>query len=151
MNSILGKLRLQAMNSDSLKISKASLGRVTAMLQESLEMYKKSPANAFAEFVKRVQSIKSSSVREEVEKNLLKKIANRKEKEEDGKTIVTWQQKALPGFDKSMEQLQLLALLGWDANRCKQEVDKKWGDFLLLTLVHQKYIKSKEEVDSNDE
>ncbi len=140
MESMMNQLCSKTMSENELQISKAALGRVTLMLRESLEEKKDNPKEAFREFVKRVQSIKTTAVRQEVEKNILKKIAD-DNKKENGTT--TWTLKELPGFEQLDIQKKMLALIGWDENKCRQELNKKWGEFLLLILIQQKYLKKK--------
>ncbi|MBR6769762.1 MAG: hypothetical protein IKM28_00690 [Lachnospiraceae bacterium] len=143
VKSMLNQLRLQTMQEKELQISKAALGRVTLMLKESLEENKDNSEKAFQEFVKRIQSIKTKSVREEIEKNILKKIAVGSESNENDNKIILWKLKSLPGFERLTLQKDMLMLIGWDVERCRQELNKEWGNFLLFILVQQKYRKKR--------
>lgn len=143
IKSMLNQLFLQAISENELQISKAALGRVTLMLQESLEENRNNSEKAFQEFVKRVQSIQTKSVKEEIEKNILKKIAVCSEREENDKKIIMWELQKLLGFETLKLQKEMLMLIGWDTEKCRQELNKEWGEFLLFILVLQKYMKQR--------
>ena len=53
-----------------IKVTSAALGRITLMLKESISEHKDSPKEQFADFAKRIGSIKSTAVRREGEKLL---------------------------------------------------------------------------------
>ncbi|MBR5315362.1 MAG: hypothetical protein IKU44_01115, partial [Firmicutes bacterium] len=81
--------------------------------------------------------IKTIETREEVEQNILKRIA----KKENGE----WQLIGIPEYENAVaEELTVIEELGIDKDACKASVNARWGEFVLLLLTHQKYTAKEE-------
>lgn len=133
LERIMDKLRLDAITQDSLGTSSSAIGRATLMLKESMDENRDNAAQAFSSFVNRVESIKNKDVKEEITNKIIKKIGKQLE---NGWSLVD-----IPGYEKIAEETVLLKETGWDEVRCKEEVSNRWGEYLLLILTQQKYMK----------
>lgn len=133
LERIMDKLRLDAITQDSLGISSSAIGRATLMLKESMDENRDNAAQAFSSFVNRVESIKNKEVKEEITNKIIKKIGKQMEN--------GWSLVHILGYKKTAEEVVLLKETGWDEARCKQEVNNRWGEYLLLILTQQKYMK----------
>lgn len=120
---------------NGLSISSASLGRVTLMLKESLDLHKQNADKAFEDFVTRVMSIKRDNTRKELEKYILKLVAK------DGgssNSLEKWQRK---NFKLPEDKLELVKQLKLDVDEIQKLVNDVWGEYLLLLLTNEKYMK----------
>ena len=112
----------------AFKITASELGRVTMMLNESLAENKDDYKKAFAEFVKRVDSIKTSDVKNAIKEKVLVKVAK-------GNQFNGMSQYA----DSEMEEVKWLQKIGYEAKEWEEELDQLWGEYLRVLLTGKKY------------
>lgn len=124
-------------------LSASTIGRVRLMLNESVQTYPNNSKDAFADFCKRIESIKRKKERQQLEKQLLNSIAIIVNDKEDEKT---WEL-TIDQFPYA-EQLQkideLLKLIGCDDNERKNIFLDTWEEYVKTILTYQKYLKKEE-------
>lgn len=139
VDKIIEKLKLKGINQKTYKITASNLGRVTLMLKESLWENKDDHKGAFGEFSKRVESIKTDSIRREIREVILKEFGTKKASEENSSREYIWTFKGIKKDESCEKELQLLKNIGCDESEIDTCVDSQWGDVLMTILVSQKY------------
>ena len=139
IDKIIEKLKLNGINQKTYKVSASNLGRVTLMLKESLNEYKDNYKLAFEEFAKRVESIKTDSVRREVQNVILKEFGTEHSSEEGSIREFIWNFKGLKIDVGCEKELQILKNIGCEEEEISDCLNSQWGDVLMTILISQKY------------
>ena len=116
------------------RITNSALSRITMMLRESLEENRDNPQGALDEFAKRVNSIKSTSVKKEGQQ-ILQMVAVK----ENSKWSINL---AHQTKNASTEQnvLKEMESLGYSQGEVEGMINARWGSYLMVVLTVQKYL-----------
>ena len=139
VDKVIEKLKLKGINQKTYKVTASNLGRVTLMLKESLYRHKGDYKEAFGEFAKRVESIKTDSIRREIRDVILKEFGSKKRADESSPREYIWTFTGIKKGESCEKELQMLKNIGCDESEIDICVDSQWGDVLMTILVNQKY------------
>lgn len=143
---ILDEIKVSALDSMEGKesgLSASMLGRVTLMLNESVQAYPNDSKNAFADFCKRIESIKRAKERQQLENQLLNSIAVMTIDTEEKKV---WEltKESLPYAELLKEKDELLKQIGCDDGEREKIYLDTWEEYVKTILTYQKYLKKEE-------
>jgi CRISPR-associated protein Csx10 len=139
VDKVIEKLKLEGINQETYKITTSNLGRITLMLKESIYENKDDYKEAFEEFAKRVESIKTDSIRREIRDVILEKFGKKKRADESSPREYTWTFSGIKKDGSCEKELQMLKDIGCDEVEMNNCVNSQWGEVLMTILVSQKY------------
>ena len=140
IDKIIEKIKLNGINQKIYKITASNLGRVTLMLKESLYENAGDYRKAFEEFAKRVESIKTDSVRREIREVILEEFGSKSGIEKNSLREYVWNFTGLKIDSGCEKEIKILENIGCNKNEISTCVDSQWGDVLMTILVSQKYM-----------
>lgn len=134
-------------NASALRLSAATVGRLSLMLQDSLNEYRDDPGRAFADFCRRIASIKRA--RENREAFRLLRELMLKESQDKERYEVDFQ-KLVGRGDQRLKEAEELLRQHTTAGEYEERLLGIWGTYMEKILAYHKYLK-KHEGDSEDE
>ena len=131
-------------DSNKLRMSPSTIGRVNLMVKETLPKNEDETKDKYNDFVKRVASIKRDTEREEVLKVVSRFLGSvpSKEKENVDLDIKKMLGESLDQ-DSNSENARLYSLLCQftDEKEVNAHISSLWGELMLELLANQKYLK----------
>jgi len=138
--SMVEQMRLSALEESRFRLKSSTLGRVTLMLKESVNDYRNDSVGAFKDFYKRVESIKRKPQKEEMEKKLLERVAEKETDDTDDQVSWNLKYEKILKNAKIMGFAKLLEEAGFMADEIQQLVMDQWKEYIGALLLNQKYI-----------
>lgn len=147
---LMAALTERAFDMEDMKISASTLGRLTLMLEESLNLHRDSYMDAFEDLKKRVLSISRMKEKNVILKCMAKclggKIQDSKFKPDDGSGIILALHDAIvseKNGKKADEVKKIYDIMkkvyGKDSKRLEEDVNALWGKYFMQILICQKY------------
>ena len=124
----------KAIIDNKIKVSNTSAGRFVLMLKESTAAYRNNSDEAFMDFVKRIESIKSDATRKEGEK-LYQSVGTSKG---IGEASLYMKETAV-NSDKLSKWGEKFNAIGIKPPRISKEKKARWNEYVMAILVDRKY------------